>query len=292
MTASSDLPYPPFELADRVIKLPSDDLNGYIHYELQGSDTRDQLVGMLPDGYSFEGRSLLDFGCGAGRTLRHFHDEAGSTRVVGCDIDQRSIDWLNANLCPPLEAVRSEVDPPLPFEDESFDFIWAISVFTHLSDNSVPWLLELRRLLKPDGLLMASYMGEHNSEDTAGETWDEDRVGMNVLRHSQDWDLGGPMVLMSDWWVEEHWGRAFEILDRKPCGGQTWTLMRKNEAAITADELIAPGDDPREFKALHHNIKQLQREIDELKSWKNDQATSTRLKRVVRRGLQPFAGKE
>ena len=77
MTASSDLPYPPFELADRVIKLPSDDLNGYIHYELQGSDTRDQLVGMLPDGYSFEGRSLLDFGCGAGRTLRHFHDEAG-----------------------------------------------------------------------------------------------------------------------------------------------------------------------------------------------------------------------
>src|SRR5690606_26013744 len=97
VTASSELPYPPFELANRVIELPSDDLAGYIHYEMQGRNTREQLVGMLPRGYSLDGRSMLDFGCGAGRILRQFHDEAAGARFVGCDIDRESIEWMNAN---------------------------------------------------------------------------------------------------------------------------------------------------------------------------------------------------
>ncbi len=283
MTASSELPYPPFELANRVIELPSDDLAGYIHYEMQGRNTKEQLVGMLPRGYSLKGRSMLDFGCGAGRILRQFHDEAAGARFVGCDIDRESIEWMNANLCPPLEAVRSEVDPPLPFDDGTFDFIWAISVFTHLTGNSAAWLLELHRLLKPGGLLMASYMGELNSEEVAGEPWDGDRIGMNVLRHSQAWDLGGPMVLMSDWWVDEHWGRAFRILDRKFSSGQTWCLMEKREVALSPEDLIRPGDDPRELAALRHNLTQLQAEIDELKA---AAAPSSRLQRLVRRALR------
>lgn len=265
MSASSDLPYPPFDLATRVIALPSDDLAGFIEYEMMGRYTKDELVAMLPDGYSFEGRSMLDFGCGAGRTLRHFHDEAAAARFVGCDIDGPSIEWLQANLCPPLEAVRSKVDPPLPFEEGTFDFIWAISVFTHLTGNSPAWLLELHRLLKPGGLLMASYMGEFNSEDITGETWDENRIGMNVLRHSHSWDVGGPMVLMSDWWVEEHWGRAFRILERKSCCGQTWSLLEKKPVELSPEELMEPSDDPREITALQHNITQLQDEIDDLK---------------------------
>lgn len=265
MTASSELPYPPFELANRVIELPDDDFAGYVSYEMAGRQTRDELLELLPDEFSFEGRSMLDFGCGAGRTLRQFHDEAASARFVGCDIDEESIDWMNGNLCPPLEAVRSRVDPPLPFEDCTFDFIWAISVFTHLTDNSAAWLLELHRLLKPGGLLMASYMGELNSEEVSGEPWDEDRIGMNVLRHSQGWDLGGPMVMMSDWWVDAHWGRAFRILDRRFTGGQTWPLMEKRDVSLTPEQLMEPSDDPREFAALRHNVKQLQAEVEEVR---------------------------
>lgn len=262
MTASSQLPYPPFDLANRVIKLDRKDLAGFIQYEARGRESRDQLLAMLPDGYSLEGRSMLDFGCGAGRTLRHFHDEARTARFVGCDLDRESIDWLSAHLCPPLEAIRSDPDPPLPFADGSFDLIWAISVFTHLVDSSAAWLLELHRLLKPGGLLMASYMGELTSVEVAGEPWDENRIGMNVLRHNQAWERGGPMVLMSDWWVDEHWGRAFRIADRRHFSGQTWTLLEKSEVGITPQELLAPGDDPREFTALAHNIEQLQAEIE------------------------------
>ena len=90
-------------------------------------------------------------------------------------------------------------NPPLGLEHGSFDLIYAISVFTHLTDNSVPWLLELRRMLKPDGLLIATFMGRWISEWFAKEEWIEDRVGMNVLHHDRDWDSGGPAVLISEW---------------------------------------------------------------------------------------------
>jgi SAM-dependent methyltransferase len=266
-----ELPYPPFELATRVLALPSDDPEGFAAYEALGAETRAELLGLLPEGTDLRGKRLLDFGSGAGRTLRHFTTEAEAGEVWGVDIDERSVDWMRMHLSPPLNAAACAVDPPLDFDSDYFDFAWAISVFTHLSGNSAEWLLELHRVLKPGALLMASYMGKWNSEAIAGEPWDEDRVGMNELFHNRPWDQGGPMILMSDWWVEEHWGRAFDILDRKDVHGQTWTMLRKKEVQLTAEELLRPGDDPREWTALRHNIVQLQREIDA--AW--DRAAST-----------------
>jgi SAM-dependent methyltransferase len=187
--------------------------------------------------------------------------EAEIGEVWGADIDARSIRWLQQHLSPPLRVMQSLPQPPLGLDGQSVDLIWAISVFTHLTDQSLPWLAELHRILKPDGLLMASYTGRWSSELLAGEPWDEDRIGMNVLRHDQGWDDGGPMVLMSDWWVREHWGRAFEVLAVEPMvHGQTWALLRKRPVAITPALLAEPSDDPREYLALRHNFEQLQRE--------------------------------
>jgi SAM-dependent methyltransferase len=267
MTPSSKLPYPPFELASRVAKLPSDDFAGFIHYELKGRETRQALIDLLPDGYELAGRRVLDFGSGAGRTLRHFAAEAEADGDYwGVDIDAPSVAWMQQNLCPPFNALACDTAPPLPFESESFDLIWAVSVFTHLTEHSAAWLLELHRVLKPGGLLMASYMGEWNSVRLAEEPWDETRIGMNVLRHDRPWERGGPVVLMSDWWVEEHWGRAFDLVDRNPrVFNQTWPLLRKRDASITADELMAPASaDEREMRALRHNLTQVQREVTRL----------------------------
>lgn len=261
---SEQEPYPPFELANRVSSLPSSDRQGMDLYEWLGAYTSQRLTELGPGNVSPVGQRWLDFGCGAGRTMRHFLAEAEVAEIWGTDIDGRSISWLNEHLCPPLKATVCQVDPPLPFASNSFDFIWAISVFTHLTNNSPDWLLELHRILKPGGKLMASYMGELNSEAIAGEPWDEDRIGMNVLKHDQSWDYGGPSVLMSDWWVEDHWGRAFEIESINPnIGNQTWAILRKKNIAITPAELVAPGDDPREWQALKHNLVQSQREIEE-----------------------------
>jgi SAM-dependent methyltransferase len=262
VTASADRPYPPLDLVNRVLCLEGAD-DPVAGYEVLGAGTRAALVGLLPDDWSFQGKRVLDFGCGAGRTLRHFLAEAETAEVWGADIDARSIEWLQQNLCPPLRVMRCDPEPPLRLESGSFDLVWAISVFTHLADSSLAWLRDLHRLLKPSGLLIATYMGRWNSELLAGEAWDEDTSGMNVLRDDENWDSGGPIVLMSDWWVHAHWGRAFEILDLAPnVHNQTWALLKKRDVDLTVEELEAPADDPREYLALRHNVRQVLRRTD------------------------------
>ncbi len=228
-----------------------------------GPETRDILLRLIPDDFDWAGKRVMDFGCGAGRTLVHFKEEAELAEIWGVDVYEPALSNVERELCPPMHAHLSETDPPLPFEDNSFDLIWAISVWTHLTDNALPWLAEMHRILRPGGLLIATYMGEQHSELLAGEEWDEDRIGMNVLRHFQGWDEGGPMVLISDWWLREHWGRAFEVLEiEHDVQKLNWPLLRKRDVAVTAEDLARPGDDPREMEALRHNLRQVQRELE------------------------------
>jgi SAM-dependent methyltransferase len=131
-----DLPTPPRHLASRVFGVAgwSDPVAAY--HEL-GAQTKRQVVRLLPAGWSFEDKRVLDFGSGAGRTLRHFAGEASVAEFWGCDIDEPSIDWLQENLCPPFHAWRSPHNPPLGLEHSTFDLIYATSVFTHLTYNIV-----------------------------------------------------------------------------------------------------------------------------------------------------------
>ena len=228
-----------------------------------GPETKTAILDLLPDDWSFTGKRVLDFGCGPGRTLRHFLPEAETAEVWGTDIDGESVERLKDEHSPPLHLLQCGYEPPLGLDYGSFDLIWAISVFTHLTDNSIPWLLELHRLLRPDGLLIATYMGRWHSEILTGTPWHEDRVGMNVLQHSKGREAGGPMVLMSDWWVREHWGRAFEILRIEPeIHKQSWAVMRKRSVELTTDDVALPAGDPREYEAVRENLRQTQRELE------------------------------
>lgn len=258
------VPAPPLELAHRVGAIESSE-NPIELYDMLGRESRDQIVAMLPDDWDFNGKQVLDFGCGSGRTLRHFLDEAKSAEFWGCDIDEPSIDWLREHLDPPIHAFKNAPIPPISRPNGFFDLVYAISVFTHLTDSWSEWLLDLHRVLRDDGLLIATYMGEGMSRRLADEPWDEDRVGMNVLRSWQPWDAGGPWVLHSDWWIRAHWGRAFEILDfvhRPRMGGElgrhSWVLMRRKRGKLTPSDLerFEPGEE-REIKALRHNLRQL-----------------------------------
>jgi SAM-dependent methyltransferase len=250
-------------LATRVFGLEEWD-DPYRAYESLGAQTKKAIVDLLPDGWTFEAKRVLDFGSGAGRTLRQFLPEAEGGEFWGTDIHAPSIAWLNEHLNPPLNGWTAPGAPPLGLEHGTFDLIWAVSVFTHLADNSTPWLLELHKLLKPGGYLIPTYIGRWNSEFAVGEAWDENRIGRNVVGHNRDWDVGGPAVLISDWWMREHWGRAFEILEVAPqIQNMTWPLLRKREVELTTEELERPSDDPREYAALRHNLVQVRRDIDQ-----------------------------
>ena len=224
--------------------------------------------------------------------------EAESAEIWGCDIDDESIDWLQRNLCPPLHALRNEAEPGLPFEDGHFDLVWALSVFTHLVDNWAAWMLELHRLLADDGILIATAIGPHHSERFAKEGWEEDRIGMNALRHWASWEVGGPVVLHSTWWLRAHWGRAFEILeiDELPVGvaptnaactwsgftNHRWLAMRKRDVALSAADLERPEPgEQRELTAVRHNVRQLRGELDLERTAADD--TVRRLRRELDR---------
>jgi SAM-dependent methyltransferase len=268
--------YPPLALANRVGSL-ADAAKPLDYYDTLGRETRDGILRHLPSDWTFNEKRILDFGCGAGRTLRHFTDEAGNAEFWGCDIDEQSIRWMEEHMSPPFHVFVNGPEPPLDQPDSSFDLVFAVSVFTHLASSWSRWLVDLHRLLKPDGLLVVTFMGRGMSDEIAGEPWSEDRIGMNVTKYGQGWDLGGPMVMHSPWWIEEHWGRAFEILSLAPDGfaSKPWldhgtVLMRKRAQAVDTEALerIDPGD-PREMRALTHNVGQLRSEAVELRDGLN-----------------------
>ena len=102
--------------------------------------------------------SALDFGCGCGRMARWWPTVSGA-RLHGCDYNSELVTWAHENL-PFLETRVNELKPPLPYADNAFDFIYALSVFTHLPQElEHAWLIELRRVLAPGGHLFFSVSG-------------------------------------------------------------------------------------------------------------------------------------
>lgn len=266
-------PLPPIELAERVGGLVVDrgDHDAYLQF---GAIARQRIESLLPADWTWDGKRLLDFGCGAGRTLRHFLPEAGRVELWGCDVDEPSIRWLRENLSPPINAFVNGEAPPLPQPDRFFDVICAISVFTHITDQWSAWLLELHRVLADDGIVIATILAEGMSQRIAGEPWDPDRVGMNVMTAGEDWDRGGPNVFLSPWWIRAHWGRAFEILMLDPgvkAGVQGIVAMRRKPVTLRREDLERPEPgEPREEAALRHQVRQLFKESATLRRYANE----------------------
>jgi SAM-dependent methyltransferase len=105
---------------------------------------------------SFE--SILDFGCGCGRVARHWAGLSGP-ELHGCDYNPKLVAWCRANLGF-MEARVNDLEPPLPYEDDRFDLVYAISVLTHLTEPlALRWLDELARAVRPGGLLLLTTHG-------------------------------------------------------------------------------------------------------------------------------------
>ena len=104
---------------------------------------------------------ILDFGCAEGRMLRSLH-EGAERELWGVDVNAERIAWAQQHLAPPLRLATTTTAPHLPFADAYLDFIYAISVFTHIGELADAWFLELLRVLRPGGCVFLTIHDEHS----------------------------------------------------------------------------------------------------------------------------------
>jgi SAM-dependent methyltransferase len=101
--------------------------------------------------------SVLDFGCGCGRVTRYWTGFPGS--VAGSDVSRQAIEWCRENL-PFARFEANALAPPIAFADRSFDVVYALSVFTHFTEDlQLAWRDELSRVLRRGGLLLMTTHG-------------------------------------------------------------------------------------------------------------------------------------
>lgn len=99
---------------------------------------------------------ILDFGVGWGRILRFFLKDTSISNLYGIDVDP-----VILKICEQTKVPGSlrQVGPsgPTDFNSESFDLIYAYSVFSHLSETThIEWIKEFTRILKPGGIFIAT----------------------------------------------------------------------------------------------------------------------------------------
>lgn len=152
------------------------------------------LVGGTPDGAQFvaAGRSsaaalraaaadrgfdlddpsidVLDFGCGCGRTSRHW-----PRPIHGTDISRELVTWCQQHL--PGDYGVNDPEPPTRYAVSQFDVVYAVSVFTHLTEERQRnWLAEFARIIRGGGLLLLTTHGDRLAAENEALTHGELRA--------------------------------------------------------------------------------------------------------------------
>jgi len=118
---------------------------------------------------------VLDIGCGCGRMAMPLTRFLTSGTYDGFDILPELINWCQQNITPQFAAFNFHLTDiyhdlyrtdgtlqskyfQFPFSDNSFDFTFLTSVFTHmLKDDIVNYTREITRTLKPGGIALITF---------------------------------------------------------------------------------------------------------------------------------------
>ena len=174
--------------------------------------------GVDPDGLT----AVLDWGCGCGRVLRHWR-QLPNVQPYGSDYNDGLVAWCRNNL-PFARVATNGLAPPLAYPDDSFDFLYAISVFTHLDEPlQTPWMDELRRVVKPGGHILITVNGVRGATFLIGDERDRYARGELVLlgqrvfgeRHSGE-NLCN--VVHPDAYVRNVLAKGLEVIVAAPVG--------------------------------------------------------------------------
>lgn len=155
-----------FRIENPDVKLPPDFYiyeTFQLHYEkfyTNGIPTAQWLYDHVSEFKTLKNTVILDWGCGTSRVLRHLPGIAGdSNQYHGCDYNPKYVKWCQDNI-KGIRYTQNQITPPLSYESGKFDFVYGISIFTHLSlEQHYRWFEELYRVLKPNGILFLTTHG-------------------------------------------------------------------------------------------------------------------------------------
>jgi len=135
-------------------------------YYIGGQKQALEISKIISNERSDQSLKILEWGCGPGRILQHLGSpDGGSWELWGSDYNPHSILWCQQHF-PKINFIHNDLEPPIALEDSSFDVIYCISVFTHLSEaRHYQWINEISRLLKPGGLFIGTFRGEWFRKD-------------------------------------------------------------------------------------------------------------------------------
>ena len=157
-----------FLQANPGVKLPPDYLiyesfrMNYGRYYDGGRKTAEKLAGIFGKYIELKDKKILDWGCGPGRVIRHLPAITGdSCEYFATDYNEESISWCRRH----LQGIRfnhNSLEAKLPYQDDTFDVIYGISIFTHLSEKlHYQWYEELLRVLRPGGIMYLTTHGNN-----------------------------------------------------------------------------------------------------------------------------------
>ena len=174
------------------------------------------LRSLPPDAGLDPDSRVLDFGCGCGRVISLLSKSLPG-HIFGTDIDKEAIGWCRHNLSHLATFSCNVAWPPLGYADGHFDFIYSISIFTHLpEDMQTAWLQELGRVIKPGRYALITVHGEElfPAEHLAKSEIDK-FADAGFYYHIGEATDGLPAfyrtTIHSERYIRTHWSKFFDI---------------------------------------------------------------------------------
>jgi len=212
--AEDGSPIPPVKLIRLVTGVP--DIQGFLQSGKAGAVT--VLDTLESNGIRIAGGdSVLDFGCGCGRVIRHLNH---LSVLHGTDYNRKAIEWSTAHL-KFAQFATNELAPPLRYQDGQFSLVYAFSVLTHLpEDVQIRWMNEFHRIIRQGGYLIISTHGEFYFNQLNSNEQQDFRSGRLVLRSDGPPGSNRYCAYHPNSYVAQRLAHGFQIVQFVPEGAK------------------------------------------------------------------------
>lgn len=223
---------PPLELAF--------DAYGHIDYEFYENSGKEDAAWICEYLLKYtdpaEPLILFDWGCGPARVLKHIQGLLSNrtVKLYGSDYNKKTYAWCK-NKFQDIHFSHNDLKSPLSYPSSFFDAVYGLSVLTHLSiQMNIEWLKELKRILKPKGVLILTTHGNrfrHLLSETEKQEYDS--AHFVVRDHVTEGRRGfaafhSPQFLKNELFKDFHLLEHITDLNSRSLKQDIWVLKNKS----------------------------------------------------------------